>query len=170
MSVNYLSSDLLDRLILQAQQSPRQRQHLNLHENYSDNVQRLLNAIGTESYIRPHRHLLDPKPELLVAVSGLLTLLVFNDAGEIENIKRFGHDRNKSDCFAVELSPGDWHTVIANTSDAVVLEIKPGPFDSAAAKEYAPWAPEENSPAALEYFSYLRYQVMPPDNDIISRT
>jgi len=159
MSAKRFSIDMLDSLISAAQQSPRGRQHLNLHVNYSDKVQRLLNAIGTESYIRPHRHLLDPKPELLVAVSGVLSLLVFNDAGEIENITRFGHDRDTSNCFAVELSPADWHTVIAHTPDAVILEIKPGPFDPDAAKEYAPWAPEENSPAALAYFAHLRDRV-----------
>ena len=159
MSIKLLGIEVLESLIAAAKQSPRGRQHLNLHENHSDKAQRLLNAIGTESYIRPHRHFLDPKPELLVAISGVLSLLVFNDAGEIEEITRLGPEPNKSSCFAVELSPADWHTVIAHTPDAVILEIKPGPFDPFTAKEYAPWAPEENSLEAMVYFSRLRDRV-----------
>jgi cupin fold WbuC family metalloprotein len=156
MSAKRLTFEMLDNLIYEAQQSPRHRLHLNLHNNYSENVQRLLNAIGTESYIRPHRHLFDPKPELLVAVSGVMSLLVFNFDGEIENITRFGCNRGTINCFAVEVSPATWHTVIAETPDAVILEIKPGPFNPDSAKEYAPWAPDENSPAARAYFAGLR--------------
>lgn len=155
MSVKCLDIDMLEDLIEAAQHSSRGRQHLNLHQNYSDQTQRLLNAILPNSYIRPHRHLLDPKPEFLVALSGGFTLLIFNDLGEVKNVVGFGSNRFKYNCFAVEISPEIWHTVIAHTTDAVLLEIKPGPFNPAAAKEYAPWAPEENTPHAQAYFASL---------------
>jgi hypothetical protein len=37
------------------------------------------------SYLQPHRHFLYPKPELFVALRGTLAVIIFADAGEIEN-------------------------------------------------------------------------------------
>jgi cupin fold WbuC family metalloprotein len=73
----------LNDLSRKANSSTRRRQHLNIHENYSEACQRLLNAIEPESYIRPHRHQSDPKCEMLVPLRGLFAVFTFNDLGEI---------------------------------------------------------------------------------------
>ena len=65
MTIARFSPEFLSSLIGEAAQSPRARQHRNIHRSYVDPCQRFLNAIGMESYIRPHRHLLDPKAETL---------------------------------------------------------------------------------------------------------
>lgn len=70
MTIKKLSPELLGSLVEKAAESPRARQHHNIHERYDDPCQRFLNAIGMDSYIRPHRHSLDPKSECLVAVRG----------------------------------------------------------------------------------------------------
>jgi hypothetical protein len=55
----------------------------------------------------------------------------------------------------VELSPRTWHTVVALNEQSVLLEIKAGPFDPKAAKEFAPWAPEEATDLAQHYLQNL---------------
>jgi cupin fold WbuC family metalloprotein len=118
----------------------------------------LFNAVGVESYIRPHRHSLDPKTEDLVALRGLFALVLFDDHGNIDDIIKFGTEKfaTESAGVGVELIPGAWHTVVALTDGAVLLELKAGPFQPAAAKEPAPWAPEEGTPAAAGYLKSLR--------------
>jgi cupin fold WbuC family metalloprotein len=116
----------------------------------------LFNAVGTDSYIRPHRHSLDPKSETLFAVKGKFALVVFDDRGTPQQVSAFGTELFGEEMPAgVELSPGVWHTVVALTVNAVLLEIKAGPFDAGAAKEFAPWAPEEGTPQAQDYLQLL---------------
>lgn len=159
MTVKKLSAGFLRSLIEEAAQSPRARQHRNIHESYEEPCQRFLNAIGMESYIRPHRHSLDPKLECLVAVRGLFALLTFDDDGSIQEVVRFATEKYGVDnglSAGVELPPGTWHTIIALIPDSVLLELKAGPFDPRAAKEPAPWAPEEGSTDAAPYLQQLR--------------
>lgn len=143
----------LDRLCAAAAVSPRRRQHDNLHADTTEPCQRLFNAVGEDSYIRPHRHLVDPKTETLVAVRGRFALLLFDDTGNITAVQPFGIG---SGAVAVELPPGAWHTVIALTPQAVLFETKAGPFDPLRAKEPATWAPEEGGAPASAYLRRLR--------------
>ena len=147
-----ITAEFLELLIDQAGRSVRRRQHFNLHEAYADPCQRLLNAIMPDSYIRPHRHSCDPKRETLIALRGGFGVLVFDDAGVVVTGAVIGREGT----MVVEVEPGEWHTVIALTEGAVLLEVKAGPFHPAAAKEMAPWAPAEGTPAAAAYLEHLR--------------
>jgi cupin fold WbuC family metalloprotein len=147
---------------LKAQQASRARQHLNIHQSFDDSCQRLLNAIGVSSYIRPHRHAIDPKVESLIAVKGLFALIIFSEDGEIAEIINFGSE--KFDCryahgVGVELAPRVWHTVVALSDSAVLLEVKAGPFNPELAKELAPWAPEEGTDAGVIYLNSLKQAI-----------
>lgn len=158
MTVLRLSQDLVNFLLAQAASSPRRRQHRNLHQSFAEPCQRLLNAIETSSYIRPHRHSLDPKVESLVAVRGKFALITFGERGLTEFVVPFGtelYGRDERLDVGVEIQAGTWHTVIALVPGSVLLEVKSGPFDPGAAKEPAPWAPEESSPSATAYFREL---------------
>lgn len=159
MTFRTYTKKVLASLVLDAKKSSKKRQYLNFHNSFEDGIQRLLNAIGPESYIRPHRHNLDPKIEILIAVRGKLTLVLFDNHGAIECLIPFGKDKQECENFAVEISPHTWHTVVANTSDAVILEVKSGPFLPHLAKEYAPWAPGEDELLASEYFKNLCNQI-----------
>lgn len=159
MSAAVFSDSMLEALVAAAAAHHRGRLHRNVHRSYDDPCQRLFNAIGVDSYIRPHRHSLDPRDECLVAVRGAMALLVFDDAGAIRQTVRFGvpsaelTDRPNT---GVEVSAGVWHTVVALAPGSVLFEVKAGPFNPAQAKEYAPWAPEEGSAAAPSYFLQLK--------------
>lgn len=159
MMVKNFSSDYLNTLIDAATQSSRLRQHQNIHTSYQDSCQRFFNAIGVDSYVRPHRHLLAPTAETLVAVRGLFALVIFDDDGAVREVIRFGseqHDDSEGLSVGAELAPGTWHTIIALQPGSVLLELKAGPFDPNTVKELAPWAPEEGSQEAAAYLARLK--------------
>ena len=162
MGVENFSSEFLDALTQESIQSNRQRQHKNIHQHYNEPSQRLFNAIGVNSYIRPHRHSIDPKDECLIAVRGRMALLVFDDVGQVRQIIRFGAQTNGAQqaiSVGVNLPAGVWHTVIAEVSGSILFEVKSGPFNPEQAKEWAAWAPAENTPEAAEYLMELKLRV-----------
>ena len=146
----------LNDLTGQAKNSPRLRQHRNIHQTYQEACQRLFNAIEPGSYIRPHRHASEPREELLIAIRGLMALITFNDQGFVTSFLRFGSEKNGLDLAAgVEVASSTWHTVVALEPGCVLIEVKAGPFDPNQPKDLAPWAPEEGSEAAADYLSCL---------------
>lgn len=160
MNIRRLGPAFLDDLVDRAATSPRLRQHANLHASYSEPCQRLFNAVGVDSYIRPHRHQIDPKTETLLAVRGRLTLVLFNEQGGVMQALEFGAGPHQPACdVGVELSPGVWHTVLAEEPGSVLFEVKAGPFEPVLAKEWAPWAPEEGSVEVPAYMAQLRRAV-----------
>jgi cupin fold WbuC family metalloprotein len=162
VDITNFSSESLDVLTQSAEQSSRHRQHKNIHQHYTEPCQRLFNAIGISSYIRPHRHSIDPKDECLIAVRGRMALLVFDDIGQLQQVIRFGAQTTESQQaigVGINLPAGVWHTVIAEVPGSILFEVKLGPFNPEQAKEYASWAPEENTPEAAEYLMELKHRV-----------
>lgn len=156
------SNSFLGELVAAADRSTRRRQHFNVHGSHQEVCQRLFNAIGTNSYIRPHRHALDPKSECLVAVRGSMALIMFDDVGQVTDIVRLCtecYNGAANSSVGLEIPPGRWHTVIAETPGAILFEVKAGPFDPARSKEWAPWAPEEGTVAAGRYLAELHRSV-----------
>lgn len=153
-----LTKSIIRDLVEGAKVNPRDRLHRNLHGSYEEPCQRLFNAVGIGSYIRPHRHTSLQREETLLAVRGLFALFVFDDAGFISSVSRFGSEffDAQSCSVGVELAPGEWHTVVALVPGSVLFEVKTGPFDPNAAKEFAPWSPVEGSRDAADYLAYLR--------------
>jgi cupin fold WbuC family metalloprotein len=150
----------LDGLTNQAKESPRLRQHRNVHQSYQEASQRLFNAIEPGSYIRPHRHASDPREELLIAVRGLMGLVTFDDQGAVTNVLRFGTDRYGDEmAVGAEVSSSTWHTVIALEPGCVLLEVKAGPFDPNQPKDLAPWAPEEGTSSAVSFLQQLMLRI-----------
>ena len=162
MDIENFSSGFLNLLTQSAKQSSRQRQHKNIHQHYNDPCQRLFNAIGIDSYIRPHRHSIDPKDECLIAVRGRMALVVFDDVGQVQQVIRFGAQTAESQQaigVGINLPAGVWHTVIAEVPDSILFEVKSGPFNPDQAKEYPSWAPAENTPEAAVYLTELMHRV-----------
>lgn len=160
MTFKIFSQNYFDTLIERARRSPRRRQHLNIHEHYQDPCQRLFNAIEPDSYIPPHRHLADPRDELLVAIRGLMALVTFNDQGEVLSVLRFGSEKYGDElAVGAEVTSGTWHTVLALVPGSVLLEAKAGPFDPLQPKGLAPWAPAEGSVEAAAYLAEMQLRV-----------
>jgi len=148
---------LLDLNILskKASESERGRANLNLHRSYTESVQRFFNAIEPFSYIRPHRHLQSGQDELLLAIRGDMCAVFFDDYGVITDYHRLQPvtngliDRN----VAIEILPEQWHMVFSFEPQSLLFEVKAGPFDERFAKEFAPWAPCENTLEADAFLS-----------------
>ena len=148
-----IDNKLLNNLSTQARANPRLRQNLNLHQSYDEPSQRLLNAMEPASYIRPHRHLRDPKPESFIGLRGRLALLIFADGGQVEQVIPFGP---REEALGVDLPAGIWHSVVCLEEGSVFYETKPGPFVPIYDKDLAPWAPEAESVEAVGYLERLR--------------
>jgi cupin fold WbuC family metalloprotein len=80
---------------------------------------------------------------------------VFDNNGTPLEVILFGTQLFGELSPGVELAPGTWHTVVALSDQSVLLEIKAGPFDPRAAKEFAPWAPEEATDQGQHYLQSL---------------
>jgi cupin fold WbuC family metalloprotein len=71
--------------------------------------------------------------------------VTFFEGGRIRDHLVLGADPKT---FEVDLVPGHYHTLAALKSDAVIYEVKTGPFEEKTDKSFAPWAPEEGTAEA----------------------
>jgi cupin fold WbuC family metalloprotein len=145
---------LIQRKTEDARSNARKREMHLLHGSDSDAVQRMLNALQPDSYIRPHRHIDPPKAETVFLLRGSLGFVTFGDDGT-QGPGDFIH-LYPGKALVVDCREGVWHTFFALEPDTVVFECKAGPHDAARDKEFAPWAPEEGSPDAGAYLARLQ--------------
>jgi len=121
-----------------ARLAARRRANLNLHPELADPVQRFFNCFEPGSYVRPHRH--DPhRWELFVLLQGKAGVLLFSPEGAIFQRVLLAPTAS----LAVEIPGGVFHTLVALAPSTVLFEVKPGPYQALADKDFAPWAPSE---------------------------
>jgi cupin fold WbuC family metalloprotein len=164
MSVQLLTDSLIQSVLAKAQNSPRLRANHNFHSGAEDNPHRFLNVLTYGTYIAPHRHKDPPKAESFIVLDGYVAFLIFDDAGAIEQTLILGSGPLPPNLPAnvtappargIDVAPGAWHTLAALTPHAVCYEVKPGPWDPATDKEFAPWAPQEGDAGVAEYLKTL---------------
>jgi cupin fold WbuC family metalloprotein len=149
--VKLISSGLFETVADRALASPRRRMNHNFHASAEDNPHRFLNVLLRGTYIRPHRHSDPPKAETFLVLEGIAEVILFDDRGVITARHSLGAETAEGRVWGVDLPPGVWHTILPRTDRAVCFEVKPGPWQAASDKEFAPWAPLEDSPSAAEY-------------------
>ena len=131
-----------------ASNSVRLRKNLNIHPVLEDPVQRLFNAMEPGTYVRPHRHARVNGWELMLAVRGAFSVLIFDDFGTVAaraDIAAGG------DAAAVEIPADTWHAVVVTAPGTVMFEVKPGPYSPLDDKAFASWAPAEGESAVIEF-------------------
>jgi cupin fold WbuC family metalloprotein len=148
--VQLIDHTLLDSTIERARASQRQRTNHNFHDGPADNPHRFLNAWVRGTYAAPHRHATPPKAESFIVLRGEVAVFLFDDVGAVIARHVLG-----GDVCGIDLSPGVWHTLAPVSEVAVCFEVKPGPYDVATDKEFAPWAPSEGSAEASLYLARL---------------
>jgi cupin fold WbuC family metalloprotein len=148
-----ITQTLLDETIDRAKNSARLRTNYNFHARPEDNPHRFLNAICRGSYCPPHRHVTPPKSESFLILSGQVAFLLYDDDGAITDTFRLGDNG----LLGVDVAPGLWHSIVALSETAVCYEVKPGPYEPLADKDFAPWAPRENTPEASAYLTKLEH-------------
>ena len=149
-----ITQALINQKAEDARQSQRQRDIHLLHTGPEDTLHRMLNAMQPGTYITPHRHTTVPKAEAVVVLQGSLGFICFDDAGHY-NTQDFIYINPAQGIWGVDYRAGVWHTFLALEPDTVIFEVKPGPYDAATDKEFAPWAPPEEDPRAYAYLIQL---------------
>lgn len=147
-----IDKSLLDRVSQQARLTPRKRMNHNFHQS-TDSVQRFLNAIEPDSYIRPHRHINPNRDEVFLVLRGKGGVVQFNSEGQITGVHKLDISQG---CWGVDIPGGIYHTIVAIVPGSVFYEVKPGPYNPDADKGFAPWAPPEGSESAVPYLAYLK--------------
>jgi cupin fold WbuC family metalloprotein len=145
-----ITPETISELLARASGSPRKRTNLNFHAEPDDLTNRFLNAGIAGTYVCPHRHR-PGKWELLTAIWGELDCLTFAADGVVKSRLTLSREGNS----AVEIPGGEWHSVVFRAPSAVVLEVKPGPYEPLLDKEFASWAPQEDDPRAASFAAWL---------------
>ncbi len=147
-----ITATALHQLTLKAASVDRQRAHLNVHDTLDASVQRLFIATEPGTYMRPHRHVEAHKWEFFLVLAGEIDLLIFDDAGEIQQRVVMSPITTR----AVEIPPNTWHAYVCKQSATVALEIKEGAYLPTPAADFAPWSPAENTPEAPAYLAWMQ--------------
>lgn len=119
-----IDSKILDELSAKAKASPRFRCNLDLRNSPDDQSQRMLNAIEPGSPLPIHRH--RHSSETVVCLRGHLREVFYNDNGEVTEVIDLAPN---SDCVALNIPIGQWHTVEVLESGTCIMECKDGPYE-----------------------------------------
>ncbi|MDD2451129.1 MAG: WbuC family cupin fold metalloprotein [Sulfurovum sp.] len=153
MSFRVFDQNLFEDLRSKAEASPRKRAHFNLHHSYSEPVQKVLICMLRETYIPPHYHEHTYQTELFIVLQGSVKLILFDENGEIQKEVAMGEGSATS---MVEIEPKVIHTIVCESDDAFVLEVKEGPFVEDQSKVFPEWSVKEGDPEAESYLEALR--------------
>ncbi|HEX4871405.1 MAG TPA: WbuC family cupin fold metalloprotein [Nevskiaceae bacterium] len=136
---------------------PRARLNLNWHDPAVDPVQRFFNHLSARTYVRPHRHEAQSRWELTLLLTGTVDLLRFDDEGTLIARERLQPDGLR----AVEVPAAVWHSyAVPEDQEALLFEIKEGPYQAALDKRFAEWAPAETDWDASQCRDWMRYGVL----------
>ena len=119
-----ITQDLMDELTAQAKASPRLRMNRDLRNSPSDGSQRMLNALEPGTPLPIHRHM--KSSETVVCLRGHLREVFYNDAGEVTEVIELAPN---SDCVALNIPLGQWHTVEVLESGTIIMETKDGAYE-----------------------------------------
>ena len=119
-----ITKEVMDELTVLAKASPRLRMNRDLRNSPEDQSQRMLNAIEPGSPLPIHRH--RKSSETVVCLRGHLREMFYNEKGEVAEIIDLVPG---SDCVALNIPIGQWHTVEVLESGTVIMEVKDGVYE-----------------------------------------
>ncbi len=143
-----IDQELLNKLSNEAQNSSRKRKNFNFHTNFSDPINRMLNAFEPGTYVQPHKHENPDKREVFIVLRGSIAVFFFDDSGKVVEKLTINP---KSGSYGIEVEPRRWHSLVSLEPGTVVYEFKDGPFNPDTDKFMASWAPEEGNAKAGQY-------------------
>jgi len=151
-NVKIIDKNLLDQVSGKAKDVARKRMNHNFHDDYSDPINRMLNALEPGTYCRPHKHEFPDKREVFIVLRGTFAVFFFNENGDVTQITKLSHAEGT---YGVDIAPRIWHTLVCLENDSVAYEVKDGPYFQPNDKDFAPWAPAEGSDEASAYLTKL---------------
>jgi cupin fold WbuC family metalloprotein len=135
-----INESLLDSVAAKARQSPRKRMNHNFHATLDDPLQRMLNWLEPDTYIRPHKHENPDKCEAFILLKGTVLVLEFDETG---NVTSHAVLKAGSGVYGAEIAPRIFHCILPLGEASVVYEVKDGPYSPLNDKNFAQWAPKE---------------------------
>lgn len=142
----------------------RKRQHFNLHKNFNEKCQVLINFLKYDTYIRPHNHSDSMKSEYIFCLMGEVGIAAFNQNGDIleKHILKplSGNALKASEAFCIKFTPKTYHTVLCLSDEAVILEVKEGPFDNTKAKKFAKWSFSDDNAKSKLFLQNLKQKII----------
>lgn len=118
-----IDKQLLDKVSIQAKESPRLRMNYNFHQSFDEKCHRFLNAVEPGTDIPIHRH--PTKDESFVILRGKVRSTTYNDDGTIiESVVLSQEDG----LYGVDIPKGIWHKLESLEPNSVIFECKEGPF------------------------------------------
>lgn len=119
-----ITQALMDELTAQAKASPRQRMNKDLRNSPEDKSQRMLNALEPGTPLPVHRHM--KSSETVVCLRGHLREVFYNDVGEVTEVIDLAPN---SDCVAINIPLGQWHSVEVLETGTIIMETKDGAYE-----------------------------------------
>ncbi len=135
-----INTEFIDKTSAEAKVSDRRRKNYNFHKEMSATLQRMLNAMESDTYIQPHKHENPDKTEVFFSLRGRFVVVEFDDDGKITDHSILDP---ASGNFGAEIAPRSWHTIIPLDEGTVAYEVKDGPYSPEDDKHFAAWAPSE---------------------------
>ena len=144
-----IDNKLLDETKRKALDSPRLRMNYNFHETLDDPINRLINAMEPDTYLRPHRHKNPDKIEIFLILRGSVALFLFDDLGNITDNRILDP---KEGVYGGEIPADVWHTLLVLESGTTVFEVKHGPFAPLSPENMALWSPAPEDTKGVKQF------------------
>lgn len=114
---------LLDRVSVEAKESPRLRMNYNFHQSLDEKCHRFLNAVEPGTVVPIHRH--PTKDESFVVLRGKVRVFTYNDDGSvIESVVLCQEDGR----YGVDIPKNVWHNLESLAPNSCIFECKEGPF------------------------------------------
>jgi cupin fold WbuC family metalloprotein len=146
-----LSDQEMDDGIIQARNSDRKRFPKLLHKQ-GDVFNKVFNFMMHDSYMQPHLHPGSEKIEHIYLIKGRIAALFFDDAGEVKQCAIL--ETGSTELIVVPAFT--WHTYVMLTDYAVTYETMVGVYKQETWKEFANWAPREDSLESPDYLALLK--------------
>lgn len=148
-----INNKIISSVCEKSKASSRKRMNFNLHKSSKDDLQRMLNVLQPDTYLRPHRHLNPYKDETFILLKGRVAVFIFDDNGSVDEFVIL--DRNIGN-YGVDIEAGRWHGIIVLEDDSAIFEVKVGPYKPLQNEDFASWAPEEGDENVITYMNKLR--------------
>lgn len=133
---------------LTAGKNERKRIRLCTHSDAKDPLHEMLIVHEREAYVRPHRH--PGKTESMHVIDGLVDVIVFDEAGQVQRIISMG-GFSSGRTFYYRMAAPVFHTLMIRSDVLVFHETTNGPFDRKDTV-FAPWSPEDGDPQGIDAF------------------
>jgi cupin fold WbuC family metalloprotein len=149
-----INEQLLDQTTEKARLILRGRANYNFHQQLDDPINRLINALEIDTYVRPHKHKNPDKNEIFLLLRGKVAIFIFDDDGKITAATILDP---KNGVYGGEIPPDTWHGLLVLQSGSVIYEVKEGPFTPISPENFAPFAPDSNDSGKVKvYLNYLK--------------